>query len=300
MIHLITLNPAIDHFITADDFAFGKTNYVKDDYIVFGGKAINVAHVLKELDEKCRLVTTMDPIYQEFIKQNIQDLDYHLIMTKQVRINSKINISGVITELNSLGQSLQDKYAEFTTYVKENVQKDDIVLLAGNPHPEDYQFMLELGHLIKLQQGRLIIDCSKITFADLKQIQPELIKPNDEEIATLLEMTNPHDEEIIKGAEKIQQAGVKQVAVTLGKYGSLFLTNNNLYQVSPLTGEVVNTVGAGDSYVAGLIYGLSQNLEVETMLKYASACASASAFSQGLATKAGIEKYYQEINVKQI
>ncbi len=300
MIHLITLNPAIDHFINADEMTMGKTNYVSSDYIVFGGKAINVAHVLNELDVHCRLITTTDKIYNEFITESLTGIDQYLIEVDTMRINTKLNIEGTITELNSRGESLAKYYDKFRYYIENYVQQDDYVLVAGNPHPDDYNFMIELCEMTKAITNNLIIDTSKITLADLEKIKPLLIKPNDEEIASLLMLDHVDIDTLNNAANTLIAKGINQVAITLGKDGSIFVKQNEKYQIPVLKDVVVNTVGAGDSFVAGMIYGLSKNLETTEQLKYATACASATAFSEGLAKREKIERYYNQVIVNEL
>ncbi len=300
MIHLITLNPAIDHFINSGDVQMGKTNYVTSDYIVFGGKAINVAHVLSELDVNCRLITTTDNIYNQFITESLGCIDQYLIEVDSVRINTKLNVDGTITELNSRGQSLKGHYDKFQNYINKYVKANDYVLIAGNPHPEDYDFMIELCEMAKNITENIIIDTSKITLSDLERIKPLLIKPNDEEIASLFAQKDVSMQMLKQSATLLMEKGISQVAITLGKDGSIYFNSHEQYEIPVLNGVVVNTVGAGDSFVAGMIYGLNNKLSTSEQLKYATACASATAFSEGLAKKNDITHYYQKVKVKEL
>lgn len=300
MIHLITLNPAIDHFINVDELNIGKTNYVNDDYIVFGGKAINVAQVLKNLNQECRLITTTDRTYDKFIKESLNGIDYRLIPVDQVRINTKLAVNQEITELNSQGISLKNHYQEFRNYIAQNIEANDIVLIAGNPHPDDFEFMIELCKLIKEKTTKLLIDSSKLRLEDITNIKPYLIKPNDEELANLLTTTISTQMELEAAATKIREYGVEELAITLGAKGSLFVNDQVVLSVPVLQGEVINTVGAGDSYVAGLIYGLANNLSTVKTIKYATACASASTFSKGLATRSKIEEYFKQVVINDL
>ncbi len=298
MIHLITLNPAIDHFITCDDLAVGKTNYISDDYIIFGGKAINVAQVLKELKTECTLVTTTDHIYNQFIIDSIEGIKHHLIEVDNVRINTKVMINSQITELNSTGKSLGERGEEFIKYVRENVNADDYVLIAGNPNPNDYQLMIQLCQEVNKYTDKLIIDSSKVTIDDLKELSPYLIKPNDEELETLVARELSDEAAYLSGAHELINSGIKRVALSLGSQGSMYIEENQAIRIPVIKGDVVNTVGAGDSYVAGLLYGLVNDLELVEVLKYATACATATAFNKNLATRELIDKYYKQVKIE--
>lgn len=300
MIHLITLNPAIDHFIKCEHLEYGKTNYISEDYIVFGGKAVNVAHVLSSLSQKCRLVTCSDSIYSGFIKESLKEIEYHLIETDAIRINTKLNVQGEITELNSQGNSLKKYYHQFSDYVEEQVKNEDLVLIAGNPHPADYDFMIELCMKIKEKTENLLIDCSKLKLEDIQKLKPKMIKPNEEEVQALIKTEIDSKQSLLAAAEFLGLNGVDLVAITLGAKGSILYQDNQAYQSMPIKDKVINTVGAGDSYVAGIIYALANKLSTTQILTYASACGAASTFKQGLAQKADIDKYYHRVQIEKI
>ncbi len=299
MIHLITLNPAIDHFINVDEIKINKTNDVLNSNLVFGGKAINVAQVLKQYDLDFKLVTTVDEDNSKFIKESLMGIDYELIPVQQIRINTKVNQNGNVTEFNSKGCALGMAKLKFTNYVQSNVSTDDYVLIAGNPHPDDYDYMVELCLMIKAITKNLILDTSKITYSDLQKIKPKAIKPNDEEIETLLDKVIPDEDELIKAGKEIIAQGVENLVITLGSRGSIFVSLNECYKVMPIKNKVVNTVGAGDSFVAGMIYSYEKKSDINELLKMATACASATAFSSNLASKADIEKYYKIVEYEQ-
>lgn len=299
MIHLITLNPAIDHFINVDEIKINKTNDVLDSNLVFGGKAINVAQILKQYDIDFKLVTTVDHDNEEFIKESLTGIDYELIPVKQIRINTKVNQKGNVTEFNSKGLALGENQEKFTHYIRKNVQPDDYVLIAGNPHPDDYDYMIKLCLEIKQITKNLIIDTSKITYDDLKRIKPKAIKPNDEEIEILLNQTITDELELITLGKEIINLGIQNIVITLGANGSIYISENECYKVEPIKDQVVNTVGAGDSFIAGMIYSYVKESSITELLKMATACASATTFNTGLATKAKIEKYYQMVQINQ-
>ncbi len=300
MIHLITLNPAIDHFIYINQIASGKTNYAENDYLVFGGKAINVAHVLRELNCKCRLITTIDNNFDKLIKSELSGIDAVLFNVNKVRVNTKIVSASQVTEINSKGESLSNTKTKFIDYVQKNVESDDIVLIAGNAHSEDYTFLIELANLVKCKTNKLIIDSANVTLADLEEIKPYAIKPNQEEISKILNLNFTSEQELIKNAKKIVELGVENVIVSQGASGSVFINEKQKLKISGIKGDVINAVGAGDSFIAGYLYSLVNNTPIETGLKLATACATATTFSSGLAKFSQIKKQLPKVKINKI
>lgn len=300
MIHLITLNPAIDHFIYFDEIKGGATNYIKSDELVFGGKAINVAHVLNELSEECKLVTTTDLQFGTLINNQLQTIEKELFLVKQIRINTKLVNNGSVTELNAKGYQLGAVQQQFVNYVEQNVKSDDIVLIAGNPHEGDYTFMIDLAKLIKSKTKKLILDCAKVTLTDLKIIKPYAIKPNETEIEQLMNKKINSDEEVLKACNQLLGIGIEHIFVSQGAKGSIYVNTDNQLKALPIKDKVINTVGAGDSFVAGFIKAMLNQYSDNKCLKLATACGSATTFNSNLATKTNIDKYLQQVEIKNI
>ncbi len=300
MIHLITLNPAIDHFIYTDAIEVGATNYIKNDEMVFGGKAINVAHVLQELNEECKLVTTTDIQFSTLINSQLKNIDNELFSVKQIRINTKLVNNGDVTELNAKGYQLGEVQKQFINYVEQNVKEDDIVLIAGNPHDGDYNFMIDLAKLIKSKTKKLIFDCAKITLTDLKTIKPYAIKPNEAELEQLMDKKINSDAEVLKSCEQLLEIGVEHVFVSQGARGSIYVNATNHLKALPINDKVINTVGAGDSFVAGFIKAMVNQYNDSMCLELATACGSATTFNTNLASKENIDKYLKQVKIKSI
>ncbi len=284
MIHLITLNPAIDEYIDLDGFELEKTSYRKNTRSVMGGKAVNVASVLNSLGLNATLVTCVD-LSNKFVVSNLERFNSYLIEVDHIRTNLKINDNGKITEINDRGQGLNPiARLQFETYISKCVSKDDIVLIAGNPHMDDEEFQYRLARIAKMKGARLFLDSNKFSLDMIKGLNPYFIKPNDEE----LELLGTDANDLINY--------VTELVVSHGGKGFSYHDKETTINEQPITGEPINTVGAGDSLVAGYIYATANNLNLDDKLKIAKYCASATVYSGELATIETI-KQYDETNI---
>lgn len=283
MVHLITLNPAIDEYIDVDRLIIEETNYSTNKRRVMGGKAVNVAKVLTELGLSNTLVTTVD-YTDSFVSSNLEQYNSYLIEVEKIRTNLKINNQGKITEINDRGTGLTPvARLQFENYVNKCIDSGDIVLIAGNPHYEDEQFQFNLGKLVKSKGAKLFLDSNKFNLEMIKELEPEFTKPNDQEVETLTGGDQTKVEEL-KGA-------VNQLIVSHGGKGFTYESNGIVQYEEPIKGDVINTVGAGDSLVAGFIYGEVNNLNLSDKLSVAKYCASSTVYSGQIATKEQVKKY---------
>lgn len=282
MIHLITLNPAIDEYIELNDFKLGTTSYRLGTKRVMGGKAVNVATVLQNLKQSATLVTTVDNS-NSFVVNHLQKFNSFLIEVDSIRTNLKLNDRGYITEINDRGRPLSSRARfEFEHYISKCVFTDDIVLIAGNPHNEDEDFQFKLAKLVKAKGARLFLDSNKFSLAMIKELEPEFIKPNDEELEQLLG---------IECEPKQLINYCKQMIVSHGSKGFTYYDQALEKYEQPITGKPINTVGAGDSLVAGYIYATAAKLDIDERLLLAKYCASATVYSGNLADSESISKY---------
>ncbi len=286
MIHLITLNPAIDEYISVDGFEIEKTTYRTNTDVVMGGKAVNVASVLRSLGTAATLVTCVD-YSNKFVVDSLQDYNSYLIEVDHIRTNLKINNNGSITEINDRGQALSGvARLQFETYVSKCVDAGDIVLIAGNPHFDDELFQYRLAKIAKAKGAKLFLDSNKFDLEMIKDLEPYFIKPNDEELETL-------------GIEASELASyVNELVVSHGGNGFTYYDKNMSQHEQPITGKPINTVGAGDSLVAGYIYATVNGLNLDDKLKVAKYSASATVYSGKLATKDTIKQYDQTNIIK--
>lgn len=282
MIHLITLNPAIDEYIDVDNLQISSTNYAKSKRKVMGGKAVNVATVLRNLKANAVLITTVDNS-DSFVVDSLESYNSFLVPVPSIRTNLKINNQGQITEINDRGLALSGAAKiQFENYIRKCVDPDDIVLIAGNPHPDDEQFQFKLAKQAKECGAKLFLDSNRLTLAMIEELHPSFIKPNDQELEQLLGNEKTIDDLTCYS---------DQVIVSHGGDGFTYYSSSQKLFEAPIKGDPINSVGAGDSLVAGFIYATARGMEISDALKVAKYCASATVYSQEIATLDQIKQY---------
>ncbi|AVP49430.1 1-phosphofructokinase [Williamsoniiplasma luminosum] len=312
MIYTLTLNPAIDHIILTDKkMELGVTNYYQDEYQVIGGKGINAGIILKNLEADVIATGILGDQNKDLFMNKFQEinLNNHFFLNHgTTRTNYKIkNLSShQETELNGLGFETQiEVLNQLMLFLESNLKKDDIVLLTGSVargiEKDIYQRMAKL---INQKQAILICDASDELLLNVLKEKPFLIKPNLEEICSTLNLefdSNFKLDQIKKMISQLQNLGAQNVLLSMGAKGSLYFDNQqNIYQVGIAKGKLINSVGAGDSMLAGFIYGLYKKLSIEKTLQYAAACGGATTFTEWLAPKESIELLVEEIKIKKI
>lgn len=289
MIYTITFNPAIDYVVKADELKLGAVNRAKSEQMFFGGKGINVSIILNELGVKSKALGFVAGFTGKAIEDGISEIgietDFVHLKDGNSRINVKIK-SNEETELNGQGPDI-DKNALNELFSKlEKVGDNDTAILAGsipNTLPSDiYEKILEK---LSNRKVKTVVDATKDLLINVLKYKPFLIKPNNFEIEEIFGICLKTDEEIIKYAKKLQDMGAQNVLVSMAGDGAILLDENGkTYKCGVCKGKVKNSVGAGDSMLAGFIAGTKQN-DFEYALKLGTACGGATAFSDGLANK---------------
>ena len=293
MIYTVTFNPAIDYVVRCDELRPGEVNRTSSEAMFFGGKGINVSLVLAQLGvPSCALGFTAG-FTGEAIENGIAALG---IKSEFIRVRegfSRINVklkSGVETEINGQGPVISaDELQRLFDRLSQLSDGDTLVLAGSVPKslPDDvYQQILAL---LSGRGIRIIVDASGELLRKVLKYRPFLIKPNDIELSALFGVTLSSDEDIVHYCKELQRLGARNVLVSMAEKGSLLLTESGeVYREGVCRGVVRNSVGAGDSMVAGFIAGLSEGFG--HALKLGTACGGATAFSDGLAEKKEIER----------
>lgn len=299
MIYTITFNPAIDYVIHTDDISLGSVNRSKDEEIYFGGKGINVSIVLNELEIKSKVLGfvagfTGKAIEDGISKQGIET-DFVHLEDGFSRINVKIK-STEETEINGQGPKIPDSAIDELFKKLDTIQDEDTIILAGsipNSLPSDiYEKILE--HL-KDKKIKIIVDATKDLLMNVLKYKPFLIKPNNFELGEMFGVELKTTEEISQYARKLKDMGAVNVLVSMASDGAILLDENNeLHICGVCKGQVKNSVGAGDSMVAGFVAG-SINGDYEYALKLGTASGGATAFSNGLAKRNKIFELLQQL-----
>ena len=294
MIYTVTFNPAIDYIAQADSITFGDTNRSYGEEIYFGGKGINVSCVLKELDTDTTALGFVAGFTGEALENHLKNrgikTDFVKLQKGFTRINVKLK-GDDITEINGAGPEITKEDLDALFLKLEKISKGDTLVLSGSiPKclPEDIYEQI-MGRLTK-RGIRFVVDAEGDLLLNTLKYKPFLIKPNLAEISAIFKKELKNNDEIISAAKEFQNMGAENVIVTMGSKGAVLLDKNgNITERAAYKINAVNTVGAGDSMVAGFLAGIEKGYEFA--LNSGSAAATATAGSMGLATAKEIALY---------
>lgn len=299
MVYTVTFNPAVDYVVHTDSMTVGTVNRAKSENIFFGGKGINVSIVLKELGITSKALGFVAGFTGAAIEQGIAEkgieTDFVHLDNGFSRINVKIK-SGSETELNGQGPAIDDKALGALFGKLDNLSDGDTIVLAGSipdSMPADsYEKILE--HLAG-KKIRTVVDATKDLLMNVLKYRPFLIKPNNHELGEMFGVTLRTNDEIAEYAGRLKSMGARNVLVSMAGDGALLLDENGETHICGVCkGTVKNSVGAGDSMVAGFIAG-SEKGDYEYALKLGTAAGGATAFSDGLAEKALIDELLKQL-----
>lgn len=299
MVYTVTFNPAVDYVVHTDSMTVGTVNRAKSEKIFFGGKGINVSIVLKELGITSKALGFVAGFTGAAIEQGIAEkgieTDFVHLDNGFSRINVKIK-SGSETELNGQGPAIDDKALGALFGKLDNLSDGDTIVLAGSipdSMPSDsYEKILE--HLAG-KKIRTVVDATKDLLMNVLKYRPFLIKPNNHELGEMFGVTLKTNDEIAEYARRLKSMGARNVLVSMAGDGALLLDEDGRIHICGVCkGTVRNSVGAGDSMVAGFIAG-SEKGDYEYALKLGTAAGGATAFSDGLAEKALIEELLKQL-----
>ena len=301
MIYTITFNPALDYISQVNNFEIGKINRTEKEKILPGGKGLNVSTVLKNLGIKSTALGFIAGFTGEELKRNIEQrgikTDFIKVKKGITRINVKIS-SKEETALNGNGPDIATEDINELLEKIEQINSKDTVILAGNiPKCINNDIYEIICKKLECKKVRFVVDATKELLMNVLKYKPFLIKPNKEELEETFKEKIETKEEIIEHAKKLQEIGAQNVLISLGGEGAILVTaENKEYFLNAPKGKVINTVGAGDSMVAGFIAGYEQSGDFEQAFKMGIATGSASSFSMNLATAEEVANLLKKIN----
>ena len=300
MIYTVTFNPSLDYIVRLDSFTAGEINRTNYEQVLGGGKGINVSIVLSNLGHKSTALGFIAGFTGDEITRQLEGFgvkqDFIRLTEGFSRINVKVKADKE-TEINGQGPDItpeaQQKLFEQLDQLKEN----DTLVLAGsipNTLPDDiYQRIMER---LSKKNIRIVVDATKNLLMNVMPYKPFLIKPNNHELGEMFGVVLKTDEEIIAHAKKLQEKGARNVLISMAGDGAIMLTEDgDIYRSEAPKGKLVNSVGAGDSMVAGFIAGYTETRSYEKAFFMGVATGSASAFSENLATRAEAEALLKTI-----
>jgi len=296
MIYTVTFNPAIDYIAEVNYLKMNEINRAVSEKILAGGKGINVSIVLNNLGIDNIALGFIAGFTGSEIKRRIEEIgvktDFVYVPDKFSRINVKLQsmVDGKVIEetaINGEGPKIMEQEVIQFMQKIENIQKEDFIVLAGsvsrNMQDDIYE---KICVKVKEKGARIVADATGKLLVNVLKHKPFLIKPNKKELEEIFEKELNTNEEIVLYAKKLQEMGAENVLISMDKDGAILITKDKklLYSEAP-KGKVVNSVGSGDSMVAGFITGYITYQDYEKALKMGIAAGSASAFSKDLATK---------------
>ena len=299
MIYTATFNPAIDYIVHTGTMQVGQVNRSQGEELYFGGKGINVSFVLHELGLPSKALGFVAGFTGAAIEAGIQEqgiaTDFVHLDSGFSRINVKIK-SSEETELNGQGPNISEAAVAELFEKLNQLQDGDVLILAGsipNTMPAD-SYEKILAHLSD-KKIKVVVDATKDLLLKVLPYHPFLIKPNNHELGELFGVTLHSIEEIATYAKKLQEMGAQNVLISMAGDGALLIDETGKQHVCGVCkGTVKNSVGAGDSMVAGFVAG-SMHGDYEAALKLGTAAGGATAFSEGLAQRAEIERLLQQL-----
>ena len=301
MIYTVSFNPAWDYMMSVDDFEIGKTNRSSFESIMFGGKGINVSAVLKELDITSTALGFVAGFTGEALESEIKSkgikTDFIKLSQGMTRINIKLK-TGKETEINGRGPKINEAAIELLFEKLDTLGGGDILILAGSipaDMPDDiYEKILER---LKGREITFVVDATKDLLLNVLKYNPFLIKPNIHELEEIFKTELKTDEDITEKAEILQKKGAKNVLISMGGNGAILVDENgSIYKIGVAEGKVINSVGAGDSMVAGFMAGYEKYHDYALALKLGTAAGNATAFSEGRAKKDMIDTVFKTLN----
>ena len=299
MIYTVTFNPAIDYVVHASDIKLGAVNRTSGEQVYFGGKGINVSIILKELGVKSKALGFTAGFTGEAIEKGLAemgiDTDFVRLKSGNSRINVKIK-ADTETEINGQGPDIDNEALETLFSKLEKLEQGDTLVLAGSvPASLPSDIYEKIMQRLSGKNIRTIVDASKDLLVNVLRYKPFLIKPNNIELGEIFGKELNGFDEIGEYAAKLKDMGAENVLVSMAGDGALLLDRDGkIHKCGVCKGIVKNSVGAGDSMLAGFTAGLINN-DYEYALKLGTAAGGATAFSDGLAVKEDIEKLLSQL-----
>lgn len=300
MINTITLNPSIDYIVSVDNFNVGLVNRSDKEDIYAGGKGINVSIVLKNLGVENRALGFVAGFTGEEIERIIKEhgvkSDFIKLKTGMSRINVKLK-SNEESEINGMGPEIYQHHIEELCHKLSDMEEGDFLVLAGSiPKSLPNNVYEKIMRDFQNKKINFVVDATKELLLNVLKYKPFLIKPNHHELGEMFNVKLQSVEDIITYAKKLQELGARNVVISMAGDGAILITEDGeVTRTAAPKGKLINSVGAGDSMVAGFLAGYCKNKDLNEAFKMGVATGSASAFSEGLATIDKVEELLIQI-----
>lgn len=299
MVYTVTLNPALDYVMCVEKIRFDDINRTTANAMYYGGKGINVSVILTRLGVTNKALGFVAGFtghrLEEMLKAENIDCDFCYLKTGETRINVKIK-SDKELDINANGPEISAKDIENLLQKLDSIKAGDYLVLAGSV-PNNLPDNIYEQILAKLDGKGInfVVDAAGELMLRVLKYKPFLIKPNHHELGDIFGTKTDTEEKIVEYAKKLQQMGAVNVLVSRAQDGAILIDENGaVHKIGNAKGKLVNSVGCGDSMVAGFIAGCIEKGDYDYALKLGSACGNATAFSPELATKKEIESVFEK------
>lgn len=305
MIYTVTLNPAVDYYMDMNKLEEGELNKVNNSYTLAGGKGINVSKVLKNFGIESMALGFCGGFTGEYIRADLNKYgikDNFILLEEDTRINVKIKTEKKETEIMGKSPKILKQNIDALLSIIDSIEDNDILVLSGSvPSSVKEDIYKDIIDKTKSKNNvRVILDSRENAFKIAVKEKVFLTKPNKKELSEYFGKDIRSVYDIIVYAQQLVKDGSENVIVSLGKEGSIIVNKDEAYIGNAPDGELVSSVGAGDAMVAGIVYGISQNLNIIDAYKYAIASGTATAFSEGLTTFESMNNLLDKVEVKKI
>lgn len=297
MVYTVTLNPALDYVMKLKALRTDDINRTDGEEIYYGGKGINVSVILTQLGIPNTALGFLGGFtgkkLEEMLKNDNISCDFNYLKNGDTRINVKIKADKEI-DLNACGPEITKEDMQSFLRKLDGIKSGDYLILAGsipNTLPDDiYEQILER---VSDRNINCVVDATGDLLKNVLKYKPFLIKPNHHELGDLFSVQIKSDDDIVKYSKKLQEMGAKNVLVSMAKDGAMLTDENGcVHKIGNAKGKLINSVGCGDSMVAGFTAGYIKTADYSYALRLGSACGNATAFSEKLATREEIERVF--------
>lgn len=302
MIYTVTFNPCLDYIVSVDNFTLGRVNRTTKELVYPGGKGINVSLVLQNLGMESTALGFTAGFTGTEIERALQEwgcyTDFIRISEGMSRINLKLR-SNEESEINGQGPEISKEALEALYRKLDAMNSEDVLVLAGSipgSMPDSsYELIMER---VEKKNMKVVVDATGDLLVNVLKYHPFLIKPNNHELEEIFHVPMDSNETIITYAKKLQEMGARNVLISMAGDGAILVSEDGMVRQSPAPkGKVVNSVGAGDSMVAGFLTGFLTTGKYEEAFYMGIATGSASAFSERLATRPEVEGILKQIKI---
>lgn len=303
MIYSVTLNPSVDFIIKVNDFLEGETNRAYEDNFYAGGKGIMVSKLLKNVETESVNLGFVGGFTGEFIEKQLKEMGIKSDFVK-VKENTRINVklkTSVETEINCKGPKLSEQEIEEFLDKIRKLNSNDFVILSGSvPSNLGNDFYIRIIEILKERNVNFTLDSSGEAFKKSLLYKPFLIKPNRDEISEFAGRRLETKEEIISYVRENLLGKAENIIVSLGGDGAIYIGEKYSLFAHPVKGNLINSVGAGDSVVAGFVDQILKEKSIEEAFIFAVACGTATTFSEDIGELNFINEIKNKIKVERL